>query len=91
MKAQLKADLDLKKATVTDKDLNKAIESRYGYTKNQYEFQVLYNRSKFSSTDPINDLTVEGDTHFGLSTFDINNFWGDFTYFAPPRFARFAS
>ena len=29
MKAQLKADLDLKKATVTDKDLNKAIESRY--------------------------------------------------------------
>lgn len=65
--------------------INKEKDISYGlnlsYNKDEYELSLRADRSAFSSSDELSGITVSADDKNALFTFDINNFFGRFTYF----------
>lgn len=74
------------------KKVNKEREVFYGtdynYRKGMYELQILYERASYSSTDALEGFTVKSSDHKGLMKYDINKFFGDFTYFMLVTYKR---
>jgi hypothetical protein len=69
-----------------EKDINYGAELAADY-KNK-ELRMLYERNSFSSTDPVNLITVRSSAHAAIITFDINNYWDGVTLFSLATFER---
>lgn len=54
----------------------------------KHEYRGFYEHNEFSSTDPLNLITVKSAQHQGIFTYDYNKFWGDFTYFLLGSYER---
>jgi len=52
------------------------------YNKNKKEMYFEYERNIFKSTDSLTKLSIKSGSQHSLLTYDLNKFWGDFTYFA---------
>ena len=62
-----------------EKTLNYGLTYARDYKKHETRF--FYERDAFSSTDPLTLINVRSSEHSGIFAHDINQFWGDFTYF----------
>ena len=69
-----------------EKDINYGAELAADH-KNK-ELRMLYERNSFSSTDPVNLITVRSSAHAAIITFDINNVWENVTLFSLATFER---
>ncbi len=69
-----------------EKDINYGAEMAADY-KNK-ELRMLYERNSFSSTDPVNLISIRSSAHAAIVTFDINDYWDGITLFSLATFER---